>query len=152
MNLNFFLQDICNGRGTCECGECLCRAPYFGDFCERCSGDDICIQEICDVNGDNALCASCVVDLLAALNDANIGSELFTEDGLKDAMSMGTLPAESQLATVMNNDMMMTVITLPEGFSTNCSMKMSASCPQLVIANDTLVLDYQINGKPVKLL
>ena len=35
------LQSDCNGRGTCGCdGTCSCQDPYFGDYCELCSGSE----------------------------------------------------------------------------------------------------------------
>ena len=47
-----FLQDVCNGKGQCVCGQCQCvnPGPYFGTYCELCSGDPVCQRDTCDLD------------------------------------------------------------------------------------------------------
>jgi protocadherin alpha len=144
------VQDVCNGRGTCECGECVCEeGPYFGDYCQLCSGDPVCQQRTCMEDGNNALCTSCVLDLLDTLNDRDIDSEqLFSDEGL--AVATGVFPEDSVLTAVTYGDedeLTAKAIFLPRNFSQSCSESVGVStCPQFVIVNETLELEYEIEG------
>ena len=136
---------MCNGVGFCECGECQCQEPYFGQYCELCSGDDICQFENCD---DNALCASCVIEILDSLNMTGIGPDsLFTADGVSMAIANGMLPMGSRLTMFRDDDMEVQAIELPQNFSMNCGMKVNVMCPQLVIVDQITVMEYQIQSK-----
>ena len=48
------------------CGQCQCvnTGPYFGTFCDLCSGDPVCRKESCNPNLSNAQCAKCAVEFL----------------------------------------------------------------------------------------
>ena len=144
------MQDICNGRGVCECGACICQAPYFGEFCELCSGDPICQPRTCAPDGDNARCASCVIDLLDVLNDRDFGFNLFTPEVLLNATLNGSLPDGTFLTQVMIDEMIVAALELPEDFSADCSSAVNASCPQFVVINDTLEMEYEIQSKSYK--
>ena len=141
MLLSLSTQDICNGRGICECGECICQDPYFGDFCDLCSGDEVCQFGTCNTDGDNARCASCVIDRLEELNDRGVGYELFTDEVLSEVILNGTLPIGSTL------NISDSTILLPESFVFECSINFNVSCPDLYIVNDTMdFLEYFIEG------
>lgn len=139
-------QDVCNGRGYCDCGVCKCNEEfYFGQYCQRCSGDPICAEEICDPEGDNALCTSCVIQLLDVLEDNGFGSELFTEQGFARALSL-VLPAGSRRTTV-NISVEVDAIVLPLNFSYDCSQRLDVlMCPQMLIINESNVMDHTIDG------
>ena len=145
------LQEVCNGRGVCECAECICDAnsPYFGDFCELCSGDEVCRLQTCAADGDNALCASCVIDRLEQLRNGGVDIELFTPEGLEEAiMANGTLPEGSNLTMATYGEGLKTAaIQLPEKFSTECSSSVSASCPRFYVVNETQEMEYEIQGE-----
>ena len=47
----------------------------------------------------------------------------------------------------MNDDMMVDAIELPENFSAQCSMDVNVTCPRMVIINETMVMEYLIQGK-----
>ena len=145
------MQDQCNGRGFCQCGECQCEDPYFGEYCELCSGQESCLVQICAPDGDNALCASCVVDLLDTLNATEIGDEVFTPAGLESAVLAGLLPMGSTLATFFDGVMNVQAIELPANFTASCGMSENVTCPPLAIINETMSLQYIIEGEYNKL-
>ena len=125
------------------CGECLCNPPYFGTYCELCSGDEVCQTRTCDVDGDNAMCTLCAVNLLQDAYDAGIRSELFSDDFIEAAD--GTLPTGSMLAMEEDGQL---AIRLPDSFSASCSMGEGVSCPGLVIINQNFMeIDYEIQGE-----
>lgn len=134
----------------CECGECVCNpnSPYFGDLCELCSGDEVCRLQTCAVDGDNTLCASCVIDILEQLNNAGVNETLFTPEGLEEAIVSGTLPGGSNLTMVTyGNGLTAMAIILPPEFSTDCSASVSVMCPQsFFIVNETMEMEYEIEG------
>ena len=113
----------------------------------------MCRLQTCIASGDNALCTSCVVERLEVLNIAGIDVELFTDEGLQEAIDNNTLPEGSMLTMVKygtdttGTDMIATVILLPAGFSTECSVSVNVSCPEFVIVNETLEIEYEIEGK-----
>lgn len=122
----------------CECGTCKCFDPYYGTYCELCSGTELCKRASCDVDGLNGMCAECVVNLLEVFNENNItGNELFTEEFVEASIQEQTLPQGSVL------NLTDVVIYLPDSFSTECN----ESCPQLVIINQTSQVDYMIDGE-----
>ena len=140
-------QVICNRRGICECGECICQDPYFGEFCDLCSGDEVCQLRTCIADGDNAHYALCVIDRLEELNNRGVGMELFTEEGLFEAILNGTLPINSNLTYVKSGDLQFDAILLPESFSFECSIDVNVTFPALYIVNDTMdLLEYDIEG------
>ncbi|XP_064392568.1 integrin beta-1-like isoform X1 [Halichondria panicea] len=60
--------EICNGRGTCDCsGQCYCTFPYLGDYCELCSGNTSCLDNLCQSNRE---CTACAIELLDLFTDA----------------------------------------------------------------------------------
>ena len=108
----------------------------------------MCQRQTCDASGNNALCASCVVDILIMLNEVNITDELFTERVLQDAISNGTLPENSTLSRVTYGDGLMVVaIFLPDEFSEQCSMSVNVTCPRFVVVNQTFEMEYEIDGE-----
>ena len=143
-----FLQDQCNGRGYCQCGVCQCEDPYFGEYCELCSGEDICRVTICAPDNDDALCASCVFDLLEMLNATGIG--VFTPAGFEAAVLDGLLPVGSMLTRFPDEPMDVMAIQLPANFTANCGMSENVTCPPLAIINETMSVDYMIEGKYMK--
>ena len=135
MSTLFILQDICNGIGTCGCdGTCDCPdPPYSGDFCELCSGDDICFDSNCDSNRD---CANCILDLIAPAIDTISVDEYFT-----NASVLSELPEGSVLMFDMINNANVTVLPGP-----TC---MSVCGSGAVIISGTENTDYIIDGKNV---
>ena len=112
--------------------------PYFGTYCELCSGSKVCIQGNCDITGPSGVCTECVVELLEVFHENNITrDELFTEAFLQEAIRNGTLPFGSELRDLNEEK----AIFLPESFSCN------ASCTGLVIINQSLDLEYDILGE-----
>jgi protocadherin alpha len=134
--------DQCNGRGFCECGACQCNDPYFGEFCELCSGDDICQLLICGPDSDNTPCASCVVDLLVMLNDTGVGLDVFTATGFNSTLENGDLPAGSVQTLFSDGVSMVPAIELPASFAASCGMSNNVTCPPLVIINETMAMPY----------
>ena len=133
------VQDVCNGRGWCNCGQCSCFSPFFGTYCELCSGSEVCIQGTCDVSGPNGICTACTVALLEVFHSNNVSvEELMTERFLREAVRNGTLPIGSILRDLNGEK----AIFLPESFSRQCNR----SCTPLVIINQTLDLDYDVQG------
>ena len=125
------------------CGECQCNPPYFGTYCELCSGDDVCQTRICDVDGDNAMCTLCAAELLQEAYDAGIRSELLSEEFVDGATQNGTLPEGSMF--VIDNGQL--AVRLPDSFVANCRMEVGIACPGLVIINQTTEVDYEIQGE-----
>ena len=124
---------------------CQCKktGPYFGTYCELCSGDRVCQLGTCDINRPNAQCARCVVEMLETFTNDNIeADELYDPDFIVRAINNGTLPDGTELY-FMSNEPSETVIFLPSSFSVQCNN----SCPQLVIINQTMLVDYEIMGK-----
>lgn len=102
----------------------------------------MCAQRTCDISGPNGACTECVVDLLEEFYSRNVTvEELLTESFVKTAMRNGTLPFGSNLHTLNGEK----AILLPESFSRQCND--SVTCPRLVIINQTLELEYVIQGK-----
>ena len=92
------------------------------------------------------MCVSCAIDLLEVFIDNNVtGSELFSNEFFESASQNGTLPPESMF--VMENGEV--TIRLPDSFTASCSMQVNVSCPELVIINQTMELDYEIQGEEV---
>ena len=122
----------------------MCRPPYFGTYCELCSGDAVCQLSTCNSDGIKALCASCVIDILEIFhgNDTK-EDELFSDEFVDLASQNETLPLGSVL--IMEGGQL--AIILPDSFSASCSNEVNVSCPGLVIINQTLELDYEIQGK-----
>ena len=122
------------------CGVCECTPPYFGTYCELCSGDPVCALGTCDIDRSNAMCARCVVDLLEVFNNDSVTvDELLTVEFVSNAIMNDTLPVGSMLGMLPEGE----GIFLPESFSDSCN----ASCPRLVIINRTMQVDYVIMGK-----
>ena len=142
-----FLQDVCNGKGQCVCGQCQCvnPGPYFGTYCELCSGDPVCQRGTCDLDRSNAQCARCVVELLEPFNSRDIDdTNLFDADFIDAEIMNGTLPRGTVLGS-LNNMTSEVAIFLPMSFSVNCNN----SCPQLVVINQTMLVDYEIMSKAI---
>ena len=119
--------------------------PYFGTFCDLCSGDPVCKRETCDPNLFNAQCAKCLVELLETLNIRNLkDTELFNANFVEDAIMNGALPRGTVLRS-LNNMTSEMAIFLPISFSVKCKN----SCPQLVLINQTMLVDYDITGKAI---
>ena len=124
---------------------CQCKkpGPYFGTYCELCSGDSVCQKDTCDINRPNAQCAICVIEMLETfINDDIKVDELFDTDFIVSAINNGTLP-EGTVPDFLSNETAEVAIFLPSNFSVQCNN----SCPQLVIINQTLLVDYEILGK-----
>ena len=131
---------MCNGRGWCNCGQCSCFSPYFGTYCELCSGSEVCVQGTCGISGPNGVCTECVVKLLEVFYTNNVTvDELWTEEFVEAVIKNGTLPKESHLIE-LNEDK---AIRLPNSFSEECR---NSTCPALIIINQTQVMDYKIQG------
>ncbi|CAI8001615.1 Integrin beta-1, partial [Geodia barretti] len=131
--------DLCNGRGWCSCGQCSCFPPFFGTYCELCSGSNVCIQGTCDISGPNGICTGCAVGFLEVFHANNVTvDELLSEAFVQIAIRNGTLP----LGTVLGELNGEKAIFLPETFSAQCNR----SCTPLVIINQTLNLEYDIQG------
>ena len=119
--------------------------PYFGTFCELCSGDPVCQRSTCDLDKSNAQCARCVVELLEPFNNRSIeDTKLFNADFVEDAIMNGTLPRGTVLGS-LNNMTSEMAIFLPVSFSVECNN----SCPQLVVINQTMLVDYEIMSKAI---
>ena len=94
------------------------------------------------------MCASCVVEILDNLNMTGIGPDsLFTEDGVSMAVANGILPMGSRLTMFRDDEMEVLAIELPQNFSMNCGMRVNVTCPQLVIVDQIMVMEYQIQSK-----
>ena len=133
-------QDLCNGRGWCSCGQCSCFPPFFGTYCELCSGSNVCIQGTCDISGPNGICTGCAVGFLEVFHANNVTvDELLSEAFVQIAIRNGTLPPGTVLGELNGEK----AIFLPETFSAQCNR----SCTPLVIINQTLNLEYDIQGQ-----
>ena len=113
----------------------MCLDPYFGDFCELCSGDSICFDSNCDSNRD---CANCILDLIAPEIDT-----IAVEEYFMNASVLLELPEGSVLMFDDINNA--NQIILP---SSACSMCGSGA----VIINGTENTDYEIGGKNILVL
>ena len=113
--------------------------PFYGTYCELCSGQELCKGASCDVDGLNGECAECVVNFLEVFHENNVTvSELLTDDFVEASIQNGTLPPGSTL------DLVDMVIRLnPNNTITGCN----TSCPPLVITNRTQQVDYVIDGE-----
>ena len=137
----------------CECGVCICESPYFGDYCDLCSGDDVCQTGTCDVEGESHLCAECAVDLLEALNNASSTDELqlFTDEGLMIAIyNLSLIPMDSVLTFLEIGEVNVSAIELPKDFVANCSAQVNGLCPGFFIVNEEELMDnmsYTIESK-----
>ena len=86
------------------------------------------------------MCAECVINLLEVFNENNVTvNELFTNDFVEASIQNGTLPLQSTL------DLEDMVIYFPGNSTTGCN----DSCPQLVITNQTQLVDYVIDGEHI---
>nr|AAB66911.1 integrin subunit betaPo1 [Ophlitaspongia tenuis] len=122
---------ICNGRGACGCdGSCECEDPYFGQFCELCSGSEICFDTNCDSNRD---CANCALDIIVQMVETTSVMEFFA-----NAESNPNLPEGSMVSFDSENNAMQVV--LPQGQCPLCDAG-------AVIINGTERADYQIDGE-----
>ena len=134
MSTLFILQDICNGIGTCGCdGTCDCPdLPYFGDFCELCSGDDICSESNCDSNRD---CANCILDIIIPLMNT------ITVEDFANKFVASQLPDGYVLMRDDVNDV--NQITLP-----------TSACPVCesgaIIISETDTTSYRIEGMNIQ--
>ena len=122
--------------------------PYFGTYCDLCSGDPVCKRETCDPSLSNAQCAKCLVELLKILNINSLNdNELFNANFVEAAIMNGILPRGTVLGS-LNNVTSDVAIFLPVSFSVGCNN----SCPQLVVINQTMLVDYEITGKIIILV
>ena len=88
------------------------------------------------------MCTECAVELLDIFHSNNVTmDELFTEAFVEAATDNGTLPLGSKLQEFNGEK----AIYLPPSFSRECNA--SIDCPPLVIINQTLQMDYEIQGK-----
>lgn len=87
-----------------------------------------------------------MIELLDVLEDDGFGrSELFSEEGFARALR-SVLPAGSRRTTV-NISVEVDAIVLPLNFSSNCSGRVKAMmCPQMLIINESDVMDHIIDG------
>lgn len=106
----------------------MCEDPYLGQFCDVCSGSDICNENNCDSNRD---CANCVLDILVPLADETLVVDFFSE-GNPD------LPEGSVMT--FNPETNAMEIMLPPGHCSGCS-------DGAVIINGTSRADYEIDGE-----
>lgn len=128
---NLILQSICNGRGMCGCeGTCECENPYFGQFCELCSGSEVCFDTNCDSNRD---CANCALDIIVEMVDSVTVEEFF-----QTAASNPDLPEGSDVTFNPENNAF--EVTLPRGHCPSCD-------DGVVIINGTERADYEIDGE-----
>ena len=125
-NYILILQSDCNERGTCGCdGTCSCQDPYFGDYCELCSGSEVCFDLTCD---SNSPCAECAITLFQDIGTDD--ESVFFSDA-----SLGNLPGGSKLNLTEG----VYQVTLPEGACRECDQG-------VVIINGTEEVDYMIDG------
>ena len=115
---------MCGCGGTCEC-----ESPYFGQFCELCSGSDVCFNTNCDSNRD---CANCALDIIVQTVDTTSVMAFFANapDNLPAGSSNSSLDPE-------NNAMQ---VTLPDGHCPACASG-------AVIIDGTERADYLIDGE-----
>ena len=128
------------------CGQCQCvnTGPYFGTFCDLCSGDPVCRKETCNPNLSNAQCAKCAVEFLETFNKEEVSdSELFDTDFIHEAIVNGTLPMGTALSS-LDSATSETAIFLPMRFAVKCN-----NCSPLVVIRQTMLVDYEIMSKEV---
>lgn len=53
---------------------CECENPYFGEFCDLCSGQEHCLDQTCSLNIECAACAVKLFDQFPTLNHATFFS------------------------------------------------------------------------------
>ena len=126
--LCLFGQSICNGRGSCGCGgTCECRTPYFGQYCELCSGSSVCLETNCE---SNRQCANCILNIVAPQADRFMTAQYFS-----DSMN---LPPGSNLTMDAVNDVIRVILP-----ADTCS----EMCPSgAFIINGSQRNEYFING------
>ena len=128
-----YIQSICNGRGECGCdGTCMCNNPYFGDFCELCSGSYACFNSNCESNLD---CANCILDIVAPVLDIVTVDRYFIIDNVETMLPNGSALSLNS----MNNA---NQIILPASVCPMCSTG-------AVIINGTDRVEYEIGGMNV---
>ena len=120
--------------GTCGCdGTCECTpdSPYFGQFCELCSGSEICFENNCDSNRD---CANCALDFIVEMMDVSV------EEFFMNPLTNPDLPAGT---TLLDNTVNNAVeVTLPVGYCSACPNTSTA-----VIISGSERADYIIDGE-----
>ena len=117
---------MCGCNGNCECED-----PYFGQFCEPCSGSNICFDNNCDSNRD---CANCAINIIANAADTISSTDFFTNKVVDSEL----LPMGSRLMFDMDTNA--SLVTLPMSHCSACENG-------AVIISGTEMADYEINGK-----
>lgn len=131
------MQAVCNGQGECGCdGTCQCNSPYFGAYCERCSGSSEC-PENCEVN---MLCVQCALDAIEPYASTLSQEEFFSEE----LLTREGIPPGSRL--LLDGDVHQLILPPADTFCDRVMMD-SSRCPTIVIINATSDVDYRINGK-----
>lgn len=129
----FNSTDFCNGRGVCSCaGTCECEdGPYFGQYCELCSGDPVCFDNSCSAN---LVCAACVADYATRINET-VTPEVFFRN---ESLLSGNFSVLGGLLELYLN-------TLGVQFNTtNCSDVCASDFIALINGTDTV--EYRIDG------
>ncbi len=113
----------------CGCnGMCECTSPYFGQYCELCSGSSVCLETNCE---SNRACANCILNIIAPKTE-----EINTADFFKDASN---LPAGSNITMDDVNNVIQGI--LPAGTCADM-------CPSgAIIINGSNSGEYVIEGK-----
>lgn len=107
--------------------------PYFGQFCDLCSGSPICLDDSCEANLD---CADCILDVLTPfLNNTSV-EEFFNASA---NLTAEFFPGSMLSVSTANNAL---ELALPRGY---CSVCDSGA---VVINMTDRVDNYQIDGKP----
>ncbi len=111
-------------------------SPYFGTYCELCSGDPICADVTCD---ENEPCAQCGLNLVTTFNDEISTGVFFSEETFDSLLSSGGLPNGTRRVF---DDQDMESIELPPGYC-------GSLCPMIVLINGTQDAEYDIQGECV---
>ncbi len=127
------VQAVCNGKGTCGCnGRCECQEPYLGDYCEICSGDEICREETCVLHAN---CTQCAVNFFAQAPMSL--TEVLTIDSLENFLPNGTsLEYDASTNTFR--------FRLSSDY---CSTQELTCAQNIVVINGTDDVDYMIDSK-----
>ena len=104
--------------------------PYFGQFCELCSGSELCFDTNCESNRD---CANCALDIIEEVIDTTSVMEFFSGDPLNSALPDGSFVDFDPESNAMQ-------VFLPSDHCTACD-------DRAVIINGTETADYQIDGQ-----
>lgn len=90
------------------------------------------------------MCAKCVIDLLEIFRERNVSvNELLTHEFVQTSIENETMPNGSYIQQMNDGQ---SSILLPQSFVDElCNV--STECTQMTIVNQSLFLDYEIEGQ-----